>query len=236
MFVIDTNVASELMRSAPAPMVAAWIAERDAEELFLTAVSEAELLYGVAIMPAGRRRTMLEDSMTRWLDLGFHAGACLGVDPVDEVSRDGSSRSARHEQIRGGRLPAEPKLATGERFQPSVGQLRGTGRPVPSGTMTSFSVAAAERRPRVGPSARRSDPAGLPIEHRASVTETAGKTAGDRPQVAFAQVERILPFDSAAARAYAEIAADRRRAGRPVGEADCQIAAISRARCRPGDA
>ena len=54
MFVIDTNVASELMRSAPAPMVAAWIAERDAEELFLTAVSEAELLYGVAIMPAGR--------------------------------------------------------------------------------------------------------------------------------------------------------------------------------------
>ena len=114
MFVIDTNVASELMRSAPAPMVAAWIAERDAEELFLTAVSEAELLYGVANMPAGGRRTMLEDSMTRWLDLGF--------------------------------------------------------------------------------------------------------------------VERILPFDSAAARACAEIAADRRRAGRPVGEADCQIAAISRSR------
>ena len=94
MFVIDTNVASELMRSAPAPTVAAWIAERNAEELFLTAVSEAELLYGVAIMPAGRRRTMLEDSMTRWLDLGFHAGACLGVDPVDEVSRDGSSLTA----------------------------------------------------------------------------------------------------------------------------------------------
>ena len=42
--------------------------------------------------------------------------------------------------------------------------------------------------------------------------------------------ERILPFDSAAARAYAEIAADRRRAGRPIGEADCQIAAICRSR------
>ena len=146
MFVIDTNVASELMRSAPASTVAAWIAERDAEELFLTAVSEAELLYGVAIMPAGRRRTMLEDSMTRWLDLGFHAGACLGVDPVDEVSRDGSSRSDRHEQICGGRLPAELKLVTGECPRPGVGQLRGTGRqPVPCGTMTSFSVAAAGR-------------------------------------------------------------------------------------------
>ena len=42
--------------------------------------------------------------------------------------------------------------------------------------------------------------------------------------------ERILPFDSAAAHVYAEIASDRRRAGRPIGEADCQIAAISRSR------
>lgn len=42
--------------------------------------------------------------------------------------------------------------------------------------------------------------------------------------------ERILPFDSTAARAYAEIAADRRHAGRPIGEADCQIAAITRSR------
>lgn len=39
---------------------------------------------------------------------------------------------------------------------------------------------------------------------------------------------RILPFDSGAARAYAEIAAARRRMGRPVPEADCQIAAIAR--------
>ena len=40
----------------------------------------------------------------------------------------------------------------------------------------------------------------------------------------------LLPFDSAAARAYAEIAADRRQAGRPISEADCHIAAISRLR------
>ena len=114
MFVIDTNVASELMRPEPTPAVAGWIAARDAKELYLTAVSEAELLYGVAIMPPGRRRDMLEDSMARWLDRGFG--------------------------------------------------------------------------------------------------------------------ERILPFDSAAARAYADVAARRRSAGRPIGEADCQIAAISRSR------
>ena len=55
MYVIDTNVASELMRPSPAPVVAVWTAGRDAEELYLTVVSEAELLYGVAIVPAGRR-------------------------------------------------------------------------------------------------------------------------------------------------------------------------------------
>ena len=41
---------------------------------------------------------------------------------------------------------------------------------------------------------------------------------------------RILPFDSSAARANAEIAAARRRVGRPIPVADCQIAAIARSR------
>lgn len=39
---------------------------------------------------------------------------------------------------------------------------------------------------------------------------------------------RVLPFDSLAAKAYAEIASQRRAAGRPIAEADCQIAAIAR--------
>ena len=41
---------------------------------------------------------------------------------------------------------------------------------------------------------------------------------------------RVLPFDSDAACAYADIAAMRRSAGRPVAPADCQIAAIARSR------
>ena len=114
MYVIDTNVASELMRPLPAPTAAAWITGRDAEDLYLTAVSEAELLYGVAIVPAGRRRNELEAVMLRWLDTGFAA--------------------------------------------------------------------------------------------------------------------RILPFDSGAARDYADIAAGSRSARRPIAAADCQIAAIARSR------
>ena len=71
MFVIDTNVASELVRPEPTPAVATWFSERDAREMYLTAVSEAEPRYGVAIMSAGRRRDALEAAMTRWLDQGF---------------------------------------------------------------------------------------------------------------------------------------------------------------------
>ena len=71
MYAIDTNVASELMRPAPAVAVAAWIAEQNAGDLVLTAISEAELRYGVAIVPAGRRRNELEAAMTRWLAVGF---------------------------------------------------------------------------------------------------------------------------------------------------------------------
>ena len=42
--------------------------------------------------------------------------------------------------------------------------------------------------------------------------------------------DRILSFDRAAARAYAAIAAERRAAGRPISQFDCQICAIARAR------
>lgn len=71
MLVIDTNVASDLMRPTPTPSVAAWIAERDAGTMFLTAISEAELRFGVAILPAGRRRNALEVAMRGWLERGF---------------------------------------------------------------------------------------------------------------------------------------------------------------------
>ena len=113
MVVIDTNVVSELMRPTPEPAVMAWFSRQDSADLYLTAVSEAELRAGAAILPAGRRRD---------------------------------------------RLAAEVDAVVREDF------------------------------------------------------------AG-----------RVLPFDSAAARAYATIAASRRSMGRPILEADCQIAAIARA-------
>ena len=111
---LDTNVVSELIRKSPDPAVEAWAAGRPLEDLFFSAVGEAELRYGAAILPAGRRRETL-------------------VSDIEAMLRD-------------------------------------------------------------------------------------------------AFENRVLPFDSDAARAYADIAATRRSAGRAVAPADCQIAAIARAR------
>tara|TARA_R110002072_G_scaffold149985_1_gene298064 strand:+ start:4499 stop:4921 length:423 start_codon:yes stop_codon:yes gene_type:complete len=117
MIIIDTNVISELLRPTPEPAVEAWLGEQDGLSIYLTAISEAELRYGVAIMTSGKRRDG------------------LGI-AIDRILRD----------------------------------------------------------------------------------DMAG---------------RILPFDSAAARAYADIAATRRSAGKPISQADCQIAAIARAHDAP---
>jgi predicted nucleic acid-binding protein len=43
MIVLDTNVVSELLRPAPAPSVEAWLAGQDGADIYLTAISEAEL-------------------------------------------------------------------------------------------------------------------------------------------------------------------------------------------------
>ena len=56
---LDTNVVSELIRKARDPAVATWVAGLPLEDLFFSAVGEAELRYGVAILPAGRRRQAL---------------------------------------------------------------------------------------------------------------------------------------------------------------------------------
>ena len=114
MVLLDTNVVSELMLDFPNPAILAWMDDQASRELFVTAVTEAEIRTGVAFLPEGARRRGLLDAVERTL---------------------------------GGLFP-----------------------------------------------------------------------------------DRVLPFDSAAARAYADIAAARRAAGRPISQPDCQIAAIALAR------
>lgn len=56
---LDTNVVSELIRKSPDPGVTSWVSDHPLQDLFFSAVGEAELRYGVAILPAGRRRDSL---------------------------------------------------------------------------------------------------------------------------------------------------------------------------------
>jgi predicted nucleic acid-binding protein len=60
MLVLDTNILSAMMRSPLVPEVAAWVAAQPEEVLYTTAVSQAEVLAGIEILPDGRRRAALE--------------------------------------------------------------------------------------------------------------------------------------------------------------------------------
>lgn len=59
MIILDTNVVSELMRPNPNSNVVDWVAGQAAPDLYLSTVSEAELLYGIEILPPGGRRDRL---------------------------------------------------------------------------------------------------------------------------------------------------------------------------------
>ena len=60
MIIVDTNVISELTRSSPERLVVVWADEQPSETLYTTAITEAEMLYGVSLMGAGRRRNDLQ--------------------------------------------------------------------------------------------------------------------------------------------------------------------------------
>ena len=68
MFVLDTNVVSELMRPAPHPAVFAWVAAQPRASLYTTSVTRAEILSGIGIMPEGRRRAALSDAAAAMFD------------------------------------------------------------------------------------------------------------------------------------------------------------------------
>jgi len=57
--VLDTNVISELMKLKPSPVIVAWMSAQARDDLFTTTVTVAEVLYGIEILPKGKRRDQL---------------------------------------------------------------------------------------------------------------------------------------------------------------------------------
>jgi predicted nucleic acid-binding protein len=59
MIILDTNVVSESMKPEPNLAVRKWLNEQPAESLYLTTVTLAELMFGIGVLPGGRRKKAL---------------------------------------------------------------------------------------------------------------------------------------------------------------------------------
>ena len=79
MILLDTNVVSELMRPAPTEAVLAWFAAQEAHDLYLSAIGEAELRRGAAMLPAGKRQNQLQAAIDAMIAEDF-AGRILPFD------------------------------------------------------------------------------------------------------------------------------------------------------------
>ncbi len=62
MILLDTNVLSELMKAERAPQVLRWFDKQPRAQIFTSAVSQAEILYGIELLPEGRRRSEVESA------------------------------------------------------------------------------------------------------------------------------------------------------------------------------
>ena len=71
MIILDTNVLSELMRAAPATSVVRWVATLPVTSIYTTSITQAEILHGIMLLPAGRRRNALEVAAKALFDQDF---------------------------------------------------------------------------------------------------------------------------------------------------------------------
>lgn len=108
MFLLDTNIISELLRPSPDPAVETWVGDRRATDLYFSTIGEAELRYGVAVLPAGRRRTALASAIEAILQEDFTDR----ILPFDrEAARDYADIAAMRRAAGRTMLPADSQIA-----------------------------------------------------------------------------------------------------------------------------
>jgi len=115
MIILDTNIISEFLRASPEPKVEAWLAAQDSAEVYLTTISEAELRYGVAILPEGRRR----DALTGALD------AILREDFRDRILAFGSVATEAYALIGAERRAAGRPISQFDCQIAAIGRVEG---------------------------------------------------------------------------------------------------------------
>jgi hypothetical protein len=82
--ILDTSVISELTRPVPDPGVMTWLDSLPAEETAITAITAAELRYGVRRMPDGHRKTGLSEAVNTLITTDFRDR----VEPFDVLAAD----------------------------------------------------------------------------------------------------------------------------------------------------
>ena len=120
MILLDTNVISELMRPLPEPRVVQWLDTRTEFDLWISAITVAEIRLGIALLPEGRRKDLLTDLAEQTFREDF-SEQCLPFDCeaageyaliVAERNRKGRPVSVEDAQIAAVARTAGLKLAT----------------------------------------------------------------------------------------------------------------------------
>lgn len=115
MMILDTNVLSELMRSSPDTNVARWVDQQPLEDLGSTAVTVAEILFGLDLMADGRRKTDLSGRFALMLQRGF-SGEVL---PFDEVA------AIAYALIKGDRSRSGRPISSNDAMIAAIARTRG---------------------------------------------------------------------------------------------------------------
>jgi predicted nucleic acid-binding protein len=117
---LDTNVLSELMRAKPAQEVLNWFERQADTPFFVSAITRAEILLGIALLPGGKRRDALATSAEQMFAEDFAErslafdGACASEYAllVAVRTRHGHSISTEDAQIAAIALTNDLRLAT----------------------------------------------------------------------------------------------------------------------------
>jgi predicted nucleic acid-binding protein len=83
-FLLDTNCVSELVQVKPQPSVLAWVEAADESLLYLSVLTLGEIRKGVAMLPQGKRRTLLET----WLETDLRMRFAGRILPIDDAVAD----------------------------------------------------------------------------------------------------------------------------------------------------
>ena len=119
MIVLDTNVLSALMRQVPDAKPVAWLDGQSRTSIWTTSITILEIRFGLQIMAAGKRRSLLLEAFERLLDqLGRRIApfddeaADQAADLMSSRQRQGRTVELRDTMIAGIVLARHATLAT----------------------------------------------------------------------------------------------------------------------------